>query len=102
MWRNSSNSRLYKANKSVLSQQTTVEQTFLIAMVIFRLLQLTLAVAGFALDKHVEVGGLFDLSLRNSPEEAHHIDDSFFNTDSLSMYNSVLNHVSTTKIDRFE
>ena len=69
-------------------------------MKIFQLLQLTLAVAGFALDKHVEVGGLFDLTLRESP--AHHIDDSFFNTDSLSMYKSVLNHVSATKIDRFE
>ena len=102
MWRNSSKTRLYKAKKSVLNQQTTAEEIFLIAMVTFRLLHLTLAVTGFGLDKHVEVGGLFDLTLRNSPEKAHHIDDSFFNTDSLTMYNSVLNHVSTTKIDRFE
>ena len=66
-------------------------------MMAFKLLQLTLMVAGFATDKHVEVGGLFDF--RDSPEKANHADDSFFNTDSLSMYNSLLNHVSTSMIN---
>ena len=64
---------------------------------IFRVFQLTLTVAGFATDKHVEVGGLFDF--RENTEEANHIDDSFFNTDSLSMYNSVLNRVSSPSND---
>ena len=66
-------------------------------MMAFKLLQLTLMVAGFATDKHVEVGGLFDF--RVSPELTNHADDSFFNTDSLSMYNTLLNHVSTSPTD---
>ena len=62
-------------------------------------LALTLAtlaawVAGMGTEHHVEVGGLFDF--RDSPNESKHVDDSFFNTDILSMYNSVLNHVSNT------
>ena len=49
-------------------------------------------VSGFSSDKHVEVGGLFDF--RDLPDD-NHADDSFFNTDIISMYNSVLNHVSS-------
>ena len=60
---------------------------------VLTLLQLCMVVSGFGSDKHVRVGGLF--TFRDSPDESSHIDDSFFNTDSLSMYNSVLNHVST-------
>ena len=48
-------------------------------------------VSGFSSDKHVEVGGLFDF---RDVADGNHADDSFFNTDIISMYNSVLNHVS--------
>ena len=69
--------------------------SFQLKMGAFQLVLLALMmiakVSGFSSDKHVEVGGLFDF---RDLADGNHVDDSFFNTDIISMYNSVLNHVS--------